>query len=619
MEIKVLDKSTNSPPFSLVYLRNLSNYTVNLVQAFREDVAIDANTNYEVISAGYNRYIISGRTILSQNTLLIEPLEYKFDEVNVEKLSKKSLMRIWERTLNKSRRSQNRRNTTNYVHLLSSEQDKQVREVLLCYGQVSSIKTQPRFRISGGDFRIRKNNPFYNFHTSFWILNNTSFQNRPLFDNLPSQIPSAALDSFAIYSNSNVTDSLVLIELTRSDGNLQEKILIDKSSRFPLSATTIIKKDWSFKFLDGHAVRVDSAHIRVDFFPNSFLPEQIHYHLTFSEKEPIHVYGFFIASESVEFEQINEKMGNYEPRHLYEQVIMKRQNLISDKVIDPKLLDSLYLPGEENESFLLTQFSVNKRLQQHSYDELLEQTFVINAPYGSVYKNNRPVQHQNAIEFTWFVRIAENGELWLFPTFFGESLVLAPNEYWWHRLLALYCMEYIEDQRKKALSTAQTIPIIEEKINFIRRHRATIDFETKKLLAFPLLYTSDYAIQHVFNESRKMNVDLLHLFFETQIMKSIDVPFESLPSLKLLWSNKHYSNAEKNILSKYYIALYEKSVHQHISRKTTLYPPQLLTMFEEMAWVIDLVSENTKLCGLIRNVEILLDIPTYGACDGNKK
>lgn len=614
-QIKIIDKSTNSTPFSLVYLRNLSDYTVNLSQSFKENAVIDPNANYEVICAGYTRITIPGSVILSQQIIYIEPLEYKFGDVQVEKLSTKSLMKIWERTLNKSRRTQNRRNLTNYVHLLSSEQDKQIREIFLCYGSVSNIKNQPRFQISGGDFRSRKNNPFYNFHTSFWILENVSFQHRPIFDNLPSQVPSSALDSFAIYSNSNTTDSLVLIEFTRSDGNLNEAILINKSTRFPISATTIIKKDRSFMYLDGQKVLVDSAHIRVDFLPNSFIPEQIHYHISFSEKTPTHVHGFFMAIEPVQFKQINEKMGSYEPRHMYDQIIMKRQNLISDKIIDREQLDSLFLPGEQNESFLLTQLSLNKRLQQHSYDELLEQTLVINSKHGNLFKNNKVVNHENAIDFTWFARISEDGQLWLFPTLFAESYILAPNEYWWHRLLAMYCIEYIEHQRKQALARSQQIKNQDEKLAFIKRHYATVEFEMRQLLAFPIFYTCDYVIQYVFNESNNMHVDVLHLFFQTEFMKSIDVPFEALPSLKLLWASKRFSAEDKNTLSKYYIELYAKSLKQHVSGKMKLYEPQLLTMFEEMIGVVDLVSENIKLCQLIRNTEMLLNIPTYGACE----
>lgn len=615
LEIKVIDKSTNTAPFSTVYLRNLSNNSVNLVQAFAQDVALDPEAKYEIICGGYNRLTLSGEEILRTKTIYIRPLEYTFGAVQVEKLSKKSILKIWERTLNNSRKTQHRRNPTNYVHFLSSEQDKQVREVLLCYGQVSNEKSQARFRITGGDFRIQKNNPFYNFHTSFWVLENCTFQHRPLFNNLPSQVPIAALEPYRVYSNSSVSDSLVLIEFIKNDGKLYEKILVNKNTRFPRTSSVTIKNDWSFKYLGGDPVRIDSAHIRVDFFSNSFIPEQIHYHIVFSDSSPIHVQGFFMASEPAEFKQINTKIGAYQPRHMYEQIITKRQNLISNKVIDPKLLDSLFLPGEKNESFLLTQLSNNKTLIHHSYDELLEQFLVINSAHGSMYLNNQRVQHQNAIDFTWFARITEEKELLLFTSFFGQSYLLTNNEYWWHRLLAIYCAEYIEQQRLRTLAEAKNISDWEQKLDFIKKRKTTVDFELKKLLAFPLRYSPDYIMLYIHKSSKNVKADLLQSFFNSVFMNIIDIPYEALPSLKLLWSNPNLIYLDKQALSRFYIELYEKSLQQHKSGKIVLYPAQLLSMFEELVWVVNLIEEKAKLCILIEEVEILLNIPSYNACE----
>jgi hypothetical protein len=618
IEIKVIDKSTNTAPFSTVYLRNLSDNSVNLAQAFAHDVALDPEAKYEIICGGYTRLTLSGAEIMARKTIYIQPLEYTFGAVQVEKLSKKSVWKIWERTLNNSRKTQHRRNPTNYVHFLSSEQNEKIREVLLCYGQASNNKIEPRFRISAGDFRIQKNNPFYNLHTSFWVLEHSTFQHRPLFNYLPSQMPSSALESYSMYSNSSVSDSLVLIEFSRSDGNLYESVLVNKNTRFPRTSTVIIKRDWlSFRFLGGERARVDSAHIRVDFFPNSFIPEQIHYNITFSDKAPIYVQGFFIASDPVEFKQINVKIGSYQPRHMYEQIIMKRQNLISDKVIDAKLLDSLFLPGEKNESLLLTKLSNHKILEQSNYDDLLEQILVINSSHGTMYKNNQRVQHQNALEFTWFVRLTDQGELLLFPSLFGQSYLLTNNEYWWHRLIAVYCVEYIEHERQKVKASTQKMTVWEQQLDFIIRRKESIDFELKQLLVFPLRYSADYALQYVFNVSKNLEKNLLPVFFQTAMMKNIDMPFEALPSLKLLWSNQQMSKADKQELSRYYIMLHEKSIKQHKSCKILLYPSQLQSMFEEMVWVVDLVEDKSKLCALIKEVEILLNIPSYGACDRN--
>jgi hypothetical protein len=615
-EIHVLDKSTNTAPFSTVYLRNLSNNSVNLVQAFAQDVVLDPEAKYEIICGGYTRLTLSGSEILARKVIYIQPLEYTFGAVQVEKLSKKSAWKIWERTLNNSRKTQHRRNPTNYVHFLTSEQNDKIREVLLCYGQASNNKNEARFRISGGDFRIQKNNPFYNLHTSFWVLEHSTFQHRPLFNYLPSQMPSSALESYSMYSNSSVSDSLVLIEFSRSDGNQYERILVNKNTRFPRTSTVVIKKDWlSFRFLGGERARVDSAHIRVDFFPNSFIPEQIHYHITFSDKAPIHVQGFFMAADPVEFKQINVKIGSYQPRHMYEQIIMKRQNLISDKVIEAKLLDSLFLPGEKNESLLLTKLSNHKLLEQSNYDELLEQILVISSAHGTMYKNNQRVQHQNTIDFTWFIRITEEGELLLFPSLFGQSYVLTNNEYWWHRLLAIYCAEHIENERQKVKSSAQKMTNWEQQINMITRRKESIDIEIKQILAFPLRYSADYAFHFVFNAAKKIDKDIVTMFFQTGLMKNIDMPYEALPSLKSLWANQQFSKAEKQELSRYYIILYDKSIKQHKSGKINLYPTQLQNMFEEMHWVIDLVEDKTILCGPIRALEILLSIPSSGACE----
>lgn len=618
IEIRVIDKTTNSAPFSTVYLRNLMDNSVNLVQAFTDDVPIDPDTKYEIICGGYTKLTLTGAEILLRKTIFIQPLEYTFGAVQVEKLSKKSIRKIWEQTLNNSRKTQHRRNLTHYVHFLLSEQNNKIREVLLCYGQVSNNKNDARFKISGGDFRIQKNNPFYNLHTSFWVLENTTFQHRPLFDYLPSQMPSSALESFSIYSNSSASDSLVLIEFSRSDGNLYESILVNKNTRFPKTSTTIIKNDWlSFKFLRGDRARVDSAHVRVDFLPNSFIPEQIHYHIVFSDKLPIHVQGFFMAAEPVEFKQINTKFGSYQPRHMYEQIIMKRQNLISNKVIDAKLLDSLFLPGVKNESLLLTQLSNNKILSETTYDELLKQFLVLKSTNGSMYKNNQRVLHQNTIDFTWFVRITDQQELLLFPSIFGQSYLLTPNENWWHHLLAIYCAEYIEQERLKTLEAAQKLTDSEKILEFIAKRKSTVDLELKQLLAFPMLYSPEYTLQYVYNSSKTLQKDLLHSFYKSAYMQNIEMPYESLPSLKLLWSNQKLSNTDKQELSRYYILLYEKSIRQHKSGKIMIYPPQLLSMFEEMVWVLDLVEEKSKLCALIKEVEILLNIPSYGACDRN--
>jgi hypothetical protein len=615
-EIKVIDKSTNTAPFSTVYLRNLSDNSVNLAQAFAQDVEINPEAKYEIICGGYTRLTLSGAAILARKTIYIHPLEYTFGAVQVETLSKKSAWKIWERTLNNSRKTQHRRNPTNYVHFLSSKQNEKIREVLLCYGQVSNNKNEARFRISAGDFRFQKNNPFYNLHTSFWVLEHSTFQHRPLFSYLPSQLPSSALESYSMYSNSSVSDSLVLIEFSRSDGNLYESVLVNKNTRFPRTSTVIIKNDWlSFRFLGGERARVDSAHIRVDFFPNSFIPEQIHYHITFSDKAPIYVQGFFIASDPVEFKQINVKIGSYQPRHMYEQIIMKRQNLISDKVIEAKLLDSLFLPGEKNESLLLTKLSNHKTLEQSNYDELLEQILVINSSNGVLYKNKQRVQHKNTIDFTWFVRITEDRELIFFPSLIDESPLLINNEYWFHRLIAIYCLEYIEHERQKVKSSAQKLSNWEEQLNIIRRWKETIDFELKQLLAFPLRYSPDYALLFVFNKSKNLDKDLLQAFFQTTLMKNIDMPYEALPSLKLLWANQQLSKSDKQELSRYYIMLHDKSIKQHKSGKILLYLPQMQSMFEEMVWILNLVEDKSKLCSLIRELEILLNIPSYGACE----
>lgn len=615
LEIKVIDKSTNSVPFSSVYLRNLSNYSVSLLGAFTQDLAIDPAAKYEVICAGYARIVITGEDILARKTLFIQPLEYTFGAVEVEKLSKKLLMTIWEKTLNNCRKTQHRRNPTTYVHFLSSEQDNQVREVLLCYGLVSNDKNKPRLNITGGDFRIQRNNPFFNFHTSFWVLENSTFQNRLLFNNLPSQVPSSALDSYKIYSNSNLTDSLVLLEFTRSDGNLHEKILINKNTRHPKTSTVIIKNDWSFKFLSGESLRIDSAHIRVDFFPHSFIPEQIHYHIRFADKTPIDVQGFFMASDPPKFNQINTKIGAYQPRHMYEQIIMKRQNLISDKVIDPKFLDSLFLPGANNESLLLTQLSSNRTLTYSKYDELLEQFPVLNSSHSNIYKNNQRVSHQNTVDFTWFLRVTEDRELIFFPSFFGESYLVTNNEYWWHRLLAIYCVEYIEYQRQKTYETALNYSNWEEQLDYIKKRKATIDLEMKQLLAFPLRYSPDYAIQYVYKSAKKLNKDFMPIFFNTAFMNSIDMPFESLPSLKLLWSDKQLINSEKQDLTRYYIELHEKAIKQHKRGEIILYPLQLVSLHEDMVWVVSLVEEKTKLCYLILELEAIMQIPSSNTCD----
>jgi alkyl hydroperoxide reductase subunit AhpF len=93
-EIHVVDKSTNTAPFSTVYLRNLSNNSVNLVQAFAQDVVLDPEAKYEIICGGYTRLTLSGSEILARKVIYIQPLEYTFGAVQVEKLSKKSAWKI---------------------------------------------------------------------------------------------------------------------------------------------------------------------------------------------------------------------------------------------------------------------------------------------------------------------------------------------------------------------------------------------------------------------------------------------------------------------------------------------------------------------------------------------
>ncbi|PKR79519.1 hypothetical protein CW751_14730 [Brumimicrobium salinarum] len=553
--IHIFDKDFNKNINHDIYILNSSKGEVVFFLLENEKIKfkVNKNDNYIFLAPFYNKLDIKGYDLLQLDTLELVPKNQNYEEINIQRYSKKSLIKEWRKFIKKNRHeigfSKQR-----YLNFLQTTIKDTIVESYYSFGNINTENNE--YKIISGDFRFGRKINFISLNINELLLLFSPFNMikvEPVLTNfiLPSKGLNKRLNGFKVSSNSSPNDSLIRIKIDNE--HLSEETIFNKVNGNPVQTSIQLYSAELFQQLNdsNRTLIADSVFLKFE-YDNKFI-SKFYYKILFKSSRT-EIQGYFIQqNESVNPYLSNYTLGQFKRQNTYSELILKRSNNFQLNTEFFSAIDSLSLPSSKLEHFLLSKVTSTLLLNQNEMN-ILEDFIDFNETESThIQRFNSFEKYDNYIPFIWHYRFEKNINLNFFPTFFDRTFLLTIERTKFLTLKMYIIYNYIEHRRKSVEQEFhQSIDI-----QTYRSRVKTTYHEIKRDIADWIEFPLDDQMLYILTKKEVLNnlESIADAFIKNnQVQKDSISIFNNQPDLEDILKLS-LSNKDKNKIINFYLKI----------------------------------------------------------------